>query len=41
MNDPMRKEDLPFPKRWLGYIAIKIVVLAFAIFLALHLAGMI
>jgi hypothetical protein len=41
MNDPMRKRDLPFPKHWLGYISIKFIVLAFAILLALHLAGMI
>lgn len=41
MNEPMKKEDLPFPKRWLGYIALKLVVVAFAVLVALHLAGVI
>jgi hypothetical protein len=33
-------DSLPFPKRWLGYIALKIVVLALAIFLALRWNGL-
>lgn len=41
MNDPMQKKDLPFPKHWLGYIAIKLVVVAFAVLVALRLAGVI
>ena len=39
MTDPVNKKDLPFPKRWLGYIAIKLVVLVFAVLLAFYLAG--
>ncbi len=41
MNDPMHKKDLPFPRRWKGYVAIKFVVLALAIAVAFHLAGLI
>ena len=41
MNDPMHKKDLPFPRRWKGYVAIKFIVLVLAIALAFHLAGMI
>jgi hypothetical protein len=33
-------DSLPFPKRWLAYIAIKFVVLALAIYLALHWNGL-
>ena len=33
-------DSLPFPKRWLGYIALKIVVLALAIYLALRWNGL-
>ena len=33
-------DSLPFPKRWLAYIALKIVVLALAIFLALRWKGL-
>lgn len=32
--------DLPFPRHWLGYIALKLVVLAGAVLLAFYLAGM-
>ena len=43
MSAPDKKswhDSLPFPKRWLGYIALKIVVLALAIFLALRWNGL-
>ena len=33
-------DNLPFPKRWLGYIALKIVVLVLAIYLALRWNGL-
>ena len=39
MNDPMNKKDLPFPKHWKGYVAIKFIVLIFAILVAFYLAG--
>lgn len=42
MTEPDKKswhDSLPFPKHWLGYIAIKIVVLALAISLALRWNG--
>ena len=40
-NTPRSWHDsLPFPKRWLGYIALKIVVLALAIWLALRWNGL-
>ena len=39
VTDPIRKQDLPFPARWKGYIAIKLIVLVLAIALAFHLAG--
>ena len=37
MSEPQKSwhDDLPFPKRWIAYIAIKIVVLAVAILLVL------
>lgn len=34
-------DSLPFPKRWLYYIALKIIVLALAIYLALHWQGLV
>ncbi len=43
MSAPDRKswhDSLPFPKRWLYYIALKIIVLALAIYLALHWQGL-
>ena len=33
-------DDLPFPKRWLGYIAMKIVVLALVVYIALKWKGL-
>lgn len=32
-------ESLPFPRRWLGYIAIKLLVLAMVVYLALRWKG--
>lgn len=32
-------DSLPFPKRWLGYIALKLVVLALGIYFALRWKG--
>lgn len=32
-------DNLPFPRRWLGYIAIKILVVALGVFLALRWKG--
>ena len=34
-------DSLPFPKRWLAYIALKLIVLALAIYLALHWKGLV
>ena len=34
-------DSLPFPKRWLAYIALKLIVLALAVYLALHLKGLV
>ena len=34
-------DNLPCPKHWLAYIAIKIVVLALAVYLALHWKGLV
>jgi hypothetical protein len=41
MKDPINKKDLPFPKHWLGYVAVKVVMLIGAVLLALYMAGMI
>lgn len=37
---PMSKPDTPFPKHWLYYIALKILLIAGAVALALKLYGM-
>ncbi|MEO1198757.1 MAG: hypothetical protein AAFX39_05925 [Pseudomonadota bacterium] len=34
-------DDLPFPKRWIGYVAIKFVVLGAALLIALSYYGLI
>jgi hypothetical protein len=42
MTPPPKKSwhnDLPFPKHWLAYLALKIIVLALAIYLVLRLSG--
>ena len=36
----MKRPDTPFPRHWLYYIALKIVLLAAAVALALKLYGM-
>jgi hypothetical protein len=42
MTDPKSPRDsLPFPRRWLGYIAIKLIVLAIAVYVALRWQGVI
>ena len=34
-------DSLPFPKRWLVYIALKLIVIAIAVYLALHWKGLV
>ena len=34
-------DSLPFPKRWLAYIALKLIVIAIAVYLALHWKGLV
>ena len=44
MSAPQKKswhDNLPFPKHWLAYIAIKLIVLALAVYLALHWKGLV
>jgi hypothetical protein len=36
----MKRPDTPFPRHWLYYIALKILLLAAAVALALKLYGM-
>ncbi len=33
-------DNLPFPKHWLGYIALKLIVLVLAIYLVLRWNGL-
>ena len=40
-QEPTWKTSLPFPRRWLAYIAIKLVVLAIVVYVALHLQGLV
>lgn len=43
MTEPDKKswhDSLPFPRHWLSYIAIKIIVLALAIYLVLRWNGL-
>jgi hypothetical protein len=35
----MKRPDTPFPRHWLYYIAIKLVVIVVAVLLALHYFG--
>ncbi len=35
------QSGLPFPKRWIYYILIKLVVLALVIYFALHYQGLV
>jgi hypothetical protein len=37
----MKKLDTPFPRHWLYYVALKFIVLAAAILLALYVFGVI
>jgi hypothetical protein len=32
-------DSLPFPKHWLSYVVLKVIVLASAVFLVLRLSG--
>jgi hypothetical protein len=44
MSLPPKKswlDDLPFPRHWLAYLAVKIIVLALAIYLVLRFNGLI
>ena len=44
MTMPPKKSwlnDLPFPKHWLAYLALKIIVLALAIFVVLRFNGLV
>ena len=36
---PMKKPDTPFPRHWLYYIALKLVLLAVAVAIALKYYG--
>lgn len=43
MTEPDKKswhDMLPFPKHWLGYIAIKVIVLALVVYVALRYKGL-
>ena len=40
-RESMKRPDTPFPKHWVYYIALKFVVLAAAVLLALYLFGVI
>ena len=42
MTQPPKKswlDNLPFPKHWLAYLTLKVIVLALAIYLVLRLSG--
>jgi hypothetical protein len=44
MSTPPKKSwlnDLPFPKHWLAYLALKVIVLGLAIYLVLRFNGLI
>lgn len=42
MNDNNKSwhDNLPFPKRWLGYIALKVIVLLLVLYVALRYQGL-
>jgi len=43
MAEPEKKswhDNLPFPKHWLGYVALKVIVLALAIYVVLRWSGL-
>jgi hypothetical protein len=43
MPDPRRKrswhDSLPFPRHWLAYVVLKLVVIALAVYLVLRFTG--
>jgi hypothetical protein len=38
---PFDKSDLPFPRRWIAYIAVKLLVLALLVYVALRWKGLV
>jgi hypothetical protein len=40
-DDPTWKTTLPFPRRWLAYLALKVIVLALVVFVALKYYGVV
>jgi hypothetical protein len=40
-DDPTWRTTLPFPRRWLGYIAIKFIVLALVVYMTLRWYGVV
>lgn len=43
MTEPGKKswhDNLPFPAHWLGYIAVKVIVLALVVYVALRYKGL-
>ena len=40
-EEPTWKTSLPFPRKWLGYVAIKFTVLALVIYIALKYYGLV
>lgn len=38
---PTWRRSLPFPRRWLAYLAMKVVVLALSVFIALRIYGLV
>ena len=43
MTDPKKKswqDSLPFPRKWLGYIVMKLIVLALVLYVALRYQGL-
>jgi len=43
MSDEPKKswhDSLPFPRHWLGYVAIKLIVIALVIYVALRWQGL-
>ena len=38
-NQKSWRDSLPFPKHWLGYVALKIIVLLLAVYVVLRWSG--
>jgi hypothetical protein len=36
----MKRPDTPFPRHWLYYIALKVIIIAAAVLLALYVYGL-